>query len=283
MPPRISLVHQFDQQQDETLQLAFSQDGKQLASSDGHALYFWRLNENENWSYEYVLPLQGAGILRFAPDIIFFIEGESVKLLTFDGRETAIFPRPFSRFWAVTPDLHWLVSNDKGRAIRLWNLASHQSFPIPLPFLRDEQNIKNTDLSDECVLRFLFTPDSQQVVLFASSPEGDLNICSFDPEQRHITLQKTLPGMIDGAISPNGKMLAIILPNEQIFAYKEDIYIYNLDSQQLLHLIPQITKTGYSFLAFSPDSRYLASCKSDGWIDIFSLDSFEQEIGRAHV
>ena len=80
--------------------------------------------------------------------------------------------------------------------------------------------------------------------------------------------------MIDGTISSNGKMLATIVPNDQIWNYQEEVYIYSLESLRLLHVFPQITERPNLF-ASSPDSQYLASCKTDGWVDIFSLNAFD--------
>lgn len=277
MPLRISLARQFEQQQSETLQLAFSQNGNQLISSDGRALYLWQLQEGGNWTYERSLPVRGAGILRFASDIVFYVEEGLLKLISFEGQEKATFPHPSSRFWAISPDLRWLVSSDSARHLLLWDLVSRQSFSIPIPFPPSEQWKKGTHVSDEPVLRFLFTPDSRQVVLFADGVEGSLHICSFDPEHGHIRLQKTLRGMIDGAISPDGKMLAIILSNDQVFNYKEDIYLYNLESLDLLHVFPQTTHERPCLLAFSPDSQWLASAKSEGSVDLFSVETWACE------
>jgi WD40 repeat protein len=41
-------------------------------------------------------------------------------------------------------------------------------------------------------------------------------------------------------------------------------------------MFPQTTDEFYCLLAFSPDSQYLASCKTDGWVDIFSLKAFDR-------
>jgi WD40 repeat protein len=274
MQLRISLTCQFEQQRSETCDLAFSQDGKQLVSSDGNALYLWQLNGDGKWDYKRSYPYGQIAVLRFAPDLAFYLEEVSIKLISFDGKEVATFPCPPSPFWTISPNLRWLVSNGRERTILLRDLVSHQSFSIPFPAF--DRSGAGADHSDEVVGRFLFTPDYQQLVLFTDSPEGSLHICSFDPEHRRIVLQKTLPeGMIDGIISPNGKMLAIIVPNGQVFGYKEDIYIYDLKSLQLLHVFPQTTNERYNLLSFSPDCQYLISSKTNGWIDIFSLNTFD--------
>jgi WD40 repeat protein len=281
MPLRVSLVHQFEQQQRETWDVHFAWDGRRLVSSDGSDLYLWQLNEDGTWSYEHSLPFRNAARPRFAPDgkmLAFGGKEPFVKLISLDGRELATFPSPNHADWAFSPDQRWLVSSDKGRDILLWDLASYQSSPLPIPFPAFDREGNQADLSNESVGRFLFTPDGQQLVFGASSAEGYIHICLFEPAQRRVLRQTTfsIAGMIDGAISPDGTMLAMIVPNEQVFAYKQDIYIYDLDLLQLLHVFPQTTAERYCQLAFSSDSHYLVSCKSDGLADIFALKSLKQ-------
>lgn len=279
MPRHITLVQQFEQQQAATWALAFSQDGTQLVSSDEQALsYFWKLDAHGHWKYERSTS-QNISFPFSAPDgrmLAFIYEEEQVRLISLDGSEGATLPRPFSGGWTPSPDLRWALSNGRGRSILLWDFALNQRGSMPIPFPADHRDGMDTDPSHGGIGRFLFTPDSHRIVLWADSPEGSLHICSFDPEQKGITLQKTLPhGMIDGTISPNGKMLATIVPNDQIWDHKEEVYVYSLESLRLLHVFPQTAKEPYNLLAFSPDSQYLASCKTDGWVDIFSLNAFD--------
>lgn len=278
MPPQISLIHQFEQQKQETWDVHFSWDGCRLVSSDGNALYLWQLNEDGTWSYERSLSFRNATFPRFAPNgtmLAFGGKEEFVKVISLDGGEIATLFNPPHANWAFSPDQHWLVRSGQGNGALLWDLVTHQSSSLSLFTVVEGKN--KIDLSNESIGRFLFTPDSQRLVFGASSDEGYMHIGSFEPEHRRIIRQKTFPigGMINGAISPNGKLLAMIVPNEQIFAYKQDIYIYDLEALQLLHVFPQTTDEYYYLLAFAPNSRWLISCKSDGWVDLFSLDSFD--------
>lgn len=278
MPPRISLVHQFEQQLSETYELAFSPDGKRLASSDMQGLYLWQLDEQGCWDYERSLPLHSMIPPRFSLDgrlIAYDGEAALIRFIDTDGRESMTFPSPSAFNWAFSHDARWLVNSGE-EDILLWNLASHQAvparIPLPIPIL-----YKKVDKPSGYVGRFLFTPDCQKVILWADGAQGHLHVCSFEQERKQFVLLKTLPqGLIDGVISPNGKLLAIVDTNNQVYGYKQEIYIYDLESLRLLHMFPQNTNRWfYDLLAFSPDSRYLASSKYDGWVDIFSLETFE--------
>lgn len=277
MTPRISLVHQFEQQKSETWELAFSPDGRQLASSDMQGLYLWQLDEQGCWNYDRSLPAHSMIPPRFSPaGQLFTYDGkaEIIILIDTDGRESMTFPSPSGFNWAFSPDARWLVSSEE-EDVLLWNFISHQTapahIPLPIPML-----YKRIDKPSGYVGRFLFTPDSQKVILWADGAQGHLHVCSFEPERKQLILLKTLPqGLIDGVISPNGKLLAIIDTNNQQYGYKQEIYIYDLASLRLLHMFPQNANEFYDLLAFSPDSRYLASSKTDGWVDIFSLETFE--------
>jgi hypothetical protein len=97
MPPRISLVHQFDQQQAETEDVRFSFDGKRLVSTDGIAIYLWKLNQSESWDYERSLPY-------FALKPSFTFDGRG---LTFGDRRKSVDPN-IERFSVIfSTKLHY--------------------------------------------------------------------------------------------------------------------------------------------------------------------------------
>lgn len=279
MSLRISLVQQFKQQQEQTWYLRFSLDGQKLVSSDGTALYLWRRDTHGSWEYEQSLPFRHAVFPCFAPDcrmLAFRDQEKFLQLISVDGKKIATLPSPALTNCAFSPDQRWLVSGDTTRNILLWDLHTYQwsRIPLPIPFpIKNTMSYdplqKGTDFSHEKVTHFQFTPDGQRLVFGVSSDEGYVHICHFDPVQKRITLQGTLPNIHfeELRISPQGNMLAI--------AHLDTVYVYNLDSLQLLHVFPQTTDEVYSLLAFSPDSHYLISSKSDGLVDIFSLDPFD--------
>ena len=272
MSLRISFVHQFKKQQDETWDLHFSLDGTRLVSSDGHALYLWHLDESGYWEYEKSFPFRGTTCPPNGKMLAFGSVEKFIKLISVDGKELTTFPDPSPAswaHWALSPDERWLVSSDTGRNILLWDLNTYQSSHIPIPF----------PVLYEAVTCFRFTPDGQRLVLGISSAEGYIHICHFDPENKRIMRQKTLPidDIITSAIAPNGKMLAI-LDNKKKHPYEIEVFIYDLELFQLLQKLPLTAENEgkYSLLIFSPDSQYLVVSKDDGMVDIWSISPFER-------
>jgi WD40 repeat protein len=278
MSLRISLVQQLEQQQAPTWDLHFSPDGQRLVSSDGTALHVWRQNAHSRWEYERSLPFRHAVFPRFAPDggMLAFRDQENLlQLISLDGKNRATFPCPASSKYAFSPDQRWVVSGDTMRNMLLWDLRTSQWSTIPLPIPVPIHNTqwydplqKGIDFSNETATHFQFTPDGQRLVFGVSSDEGYVHICHVDPVHKRLTRQGTFPTVHFEAlsISPQGNMLA--------FAHRDSLSVYHLDSLHLLQVFPRTTDEDYSLLAFSPDSRSLISSKSDGWVDLFSLDPF---------
>ena len=270
----IPLIQQLDQHKKETWDLRFSLDGKRLVSSDGEALYLWRRDGRGRWEYERSLPVRQAAWPCFAPDgkmLAFCNQENHIQLFSFDGTKGMILPTFSQTQYAFSPDHRWLVSGDADRSIRLWDLQTSESFLLPLPFLAFSNRPwdHETDLSKETIGCVKFTPDGQRVVFGASSQEGYVQICHIDPVQKRLAQQKTLPllGIMTQAIAPNGKLLAIV--------HLDEVYVYDLESFQLLQKFPRTAEQRYSLLAFSPDSQFLMSSKNDGMVDIWSISNFE--------
>ncbi len=279
MSLRISLVHQFEQQKAETLGLRFSLDGKRLGSTDGTDISLWQLDERGCWNYERSLPFQAD--FDFALDNKLYILGrQSLQVISLDdGKDSVTVPWVAITNCAFSPDRRWVIIGDTTRNILLWDLLTYQCSRIPIPIPDRDDGSNGLNATTRCLQ---FTPDGQRLVFGASSLEGNLHVCHFDPLQKQLLLQRTIPhGCIDLAISPDGKMLAIIDINRGESGTIQEIYVYDLETFQLLHTFPQMSESYHCLLTFSPDSRYLASCKSDGLVDIFSLTTFDRVVSFA--
>jgi WD40 repeat protein len=270
----IPLIQQLKQHKKETWDLRFSLDGQRLVSSDGEALYLWRRSENNMWEYERSLPFRQAALPSFAPDgkmLAFRNQEKFIHLFSFDGAKEAIRPSLSQTNYAFSPDQRWLVSGDAARSLLLWDLQTYECSLIPLPFpeFNDRPWDQKTDMSQETLRCVQLTPDGQRVVFGASSHEGYIQICQVDLVQKRLKRQKTLPllGIMNQAISPDGKLLAIV--------HQDEVYVYNLESFQLLQKFSQAVEQSYCLLAFSPDSQFLMSSKNDGIVDIWSTSNFE--------
>lgn len=283
MPLQISLVHQFEQQQQETWDVHFSWDGKQLVSSDGKALYLWQLCENEHWVYERSLPFHDARRLSFAFDgkwLVFSDREGLFRLISLENEMEEVILLFHSRTnCAFSPDQRWLVAGDMNRNILLWDWFTHQSSVISLSFagFNEKPETNQANRLNEVLSHVLFTPDSQRLAIGAANAEGYgcVYICHIDPIHKQLFLQETLPhGCIDLAISPDGKILATIDVRIKHGSMQQEIYLYDLVSFQLLHIFPQKEEDYYCLLDFSPDSQWLISCRESGVVDLFSLNPF---------
>ncbi|HEU5377428.1 MAG TPA: hypothetical protein VFV38_18555 [Ktedonobacteraceae bacterium] len=150
MPPRIILVHQFDQQQAETETLQFSFDGKRLVSSDGYVLYLWQLHDDGNGSYERSLPFCHAVRSAFVLDgkwLAFSDYKGLSRLISLENEtEEKILPCPARANGAISPDQRWLVTGD-GDAIFSSGICELLSTLLFLsPFQASERNQRTRGL-----------------------------------------------------------------------------------------------------------------------------------------
>ena len=266
MPLRISLLQEFEQQEDETFQVCFSPDGNILWSSDGTAVYQWQRNSGDIWNY--CQRISGAAFdLQCISDskMIVFRDGEKIiHFSSFGGEERMMLSHPDQGImldFAISPDQRWLVMDGRDGNILLWDIVNLQWSTIAVP--------DQPDTADGTACCFRFTSDSLGLVFSASNYEGQVHICHFDPEHDHYAIRRILPifGIEGMKISPDGKLLAI--------ASIPDVYVYDLVRLQLLQKFSAPTGTHYDLLVFSPDSQFLVSSRGNGIVDIWSLATFE--------
>lgn len=271
MSLRISLLHEFEQHEDETYRLCFSPDGNTLWSSDGTAVYHWQRGSGDSWNYCQRLP-GGAFDLQCTADgkMLVFWDGEkSIRFLSYDGKEVMALSHPDQGIvidFAVSPDQHWLVRDGKNGTLLLYDLLKHEWTPIGVP--------DQPETSDGTVGCLRFALGGLGLVFVASSSEGQIHICHFDPEHDRYAIRRILPifGVQGMKISPDGKLLAITNVGADSI---RGVYVYDLERLQLLQKFSASIDAYYDLLAFSPDSQFLASSRDEGILDIWSLTTFE--------
>jgi WD40 repeat protein len=209
MPLRISLLHEFEQHEDETYHICFSPDGNTLWSSDQIALYQWQRSSGDIWSYSQRLP-DGAYRFQCAADgkMLVFWDGaqKRIRFLSYDGKEQMTLSHPdqnLSFDFALSPDQRWLVTGGKDGDLLLCDMVNHQWSSISVP---DQPDAANGTTGCFC---FRFALNGLGLIFITSG--GQIHICHFDPEHDHYAIRKIVPiyGICEMRISPNGKLLAI--------------------------------------------------------------------------
>jgi WD40 repeat protein len=280
MPLRISLLHQFEQHKDETYHLCFSPDGNTLWSSDQTALYQWQRSSGDTWSYSQCFPAVAFTFQCTADGkMLVFWDGEqrSIRFLLYDGKELMTLSHPDQGIlfdFALSPDQRWLVMDGKGGNLLLWDMLNHQWSSLSV--------LDQPETADGTASSLQFALDGLGLVFVASSYEGQIHICHFDPKHNHYAFRRILPifGICGMKVSPDGRLLAITnLGADSI----RGVYLYDLEQLQLLQKFPAPIGTHYDLLAFSPDSRFLASSRDNGILDIWSLATFDRLVSfEAH-
>ncbi|GCE09492.1 hypothetical protein KDAU_68210 [Dictyobacter aurantiacus] len=201
--------------------------------------------------------------------IVFFDGEKHIRFFAYDGEELMALSHPDQGIvvdFAVSPDQRWLVRDGKNGNILLYDLLKHQWTSIDVP--------GQPDTADGTVGCLQFALSGLELVFFASSPEGEIHICHFDPEHDYYAVRRILPifGIQGMKISPDGKLLAVTNVGDDDI---RGVYVYDLEQLHLLHKFPASGDVFYDLLAFSHDGRFLASSREDGILDIWSLTTFE--------
>lgn len=284
MPTPFSIVLEttFDNHTGETFDLCFSPDGTVLLSSDGKAVHIWKLELPTTWKFQKRIPCF-AVCPRIAPDGKMFVyrdQEQMLHLCSLEGEEIVTLPYFYQTNvdCAFSPDQRWLISGNTHGQLIIWDLSTYQLHSTDLqlhfhaPWLKAQWTssfLHQITESSSSANRFQFTPDGQRFIFVAANDEGYVHIYHFEPDKQHIVQQKVLAhkGIEDQKISSDGKLLAI--------TSRDTVYIYDLETFQQLTQFEGTGDAGYTLLAFSPDSQFLASSTFEGNVDIWSMATFE--------
>ncbi|HEY0074097.1 MAG TPA: WD40 repeat domain-containing protein [Abditibacteriaceae bacterium] len=179
---------------------------------------------------------------------------------------------------ALAPDARRIAFVEEAMGIiYLWNLEA----PIPSPRFASQTVLR--ELHNVRALQW--RGDEMHVITEVSDWGKDLRTgqelridtwnAATGQVKRRVIAEKRL--MSDAALSPDGALLAVELgtqPQPALFK-SEGIGLYDLQAGKLLRLLPE--KYGLSGLAWSPDSKTLATSVHEGDITLWNAQSGEKQ------
>jgi WD40 repeat protein/serine/threonine protein kinase len=246
--------------------LAFSPDGRLLATSNGRSAQLWNMEMGK----PHGPPLQlekVIGAVVFSPDgkllVTHSIEGEGRLWKTdtaqpagpilLHGSGTTQFP--FLAYWsaAFSPDSKLLATTGLDGTARLWITDTGQPFSGPL---RHEGEVWNV----------AFSPDGK--LLASGSRDGTARLWRVDTAEAHAPPLEHGAGVTSLEFSPDGKLLATT-------SYSRIASLWKVDSGQLFKQLsqPEWNKD----IAFNPEGNLVATA-SRAWMAQF----WETTTGRMH-
>lgn len=260
--PAVEPVRTLDGHTAAVQSVAFSSDGKTLASAglDGQ-VRLWQMPEGkETTTLKPPSPATGViavHTIAFAPDGKLLASGGSDGLIRLwdpaAGKQVRSLPGHKGSLSCVVfrPDGKRLASAGADGSVRLWEAASGK--PVPGAVLQHSGAVRG----------IAFGADGQTIV----STHGPLTIFEIDPP-RHRAQINNWTEVRSLACAPNDQAMAIG------FGYDHAISLWSqADDGELQRHILGGHFHGTNALAFSPDSKILASAGSDGRIKIWEVST----------
>jgi WD40 repeat protein len=250
------LLQYFRADPDSSWSVAFSPDGKPLASSSEGTILLWDVATLQPIGQ----PLSG-GVVAFSPDgKTLASTGSDNTIILWNVETHEPIGQPLNghtypiQTLAFSPDGKTLASGAFDSTVILWDVETHQPIGQPL----EGRKIMTTS-------NVAFSPDGK---MLASVSEGQ-NILLWDVET-HEPLGQPLNGHTESinslAFSPDGKTLASGSDDDRIILW---------DVATHLPIDPPLRGHAYSVncLAFSPDGKTLVSGGNDNTIILWDMGS----------
>ncbi len=250
---RIREANRLEGHREGVMSIAFSPDGKTIASSsDDHTIKLWNLEGKE------LLTLTGHSnrvmSVTFSPDGKAIASGSgdrTIKLWNLEGKEllTLTGHSNWVNSIAFSPDGKTIVSSSGDRTIKLWNLEGKELLTL-------------TGHSNE-VNSIAFSPDGKTIA--SSSDDHTIKLWNLEGKEL-LTLTGHIYGVLSIAFSPDGKTIAS-------GSYDNSIKLWNLEGKELRTLMGHIY--GVMSIAFSPDGKTITSGSYDNSIKLWNLEGRE--------
>lgn len=259
----------FRQDNDSVFALAFSPDGRQLAvGSDNRTVALVDV-ATQKLTANFKGHLRAVQTLAFAPDGQVLLSGGrdgAVKTWNLGQPQEQTLPVEMERVQtlALAPDQSWLAAGN-GAALRLWPLSSPEKSIL-------------IAAHQETIAALTFAPDSKH--LATASEDQTVKLWDLATQQAQILLSG-VGEMLAVAYSPDGKLLAAgglgtDQPIDQTEGQDRVVWLWDAATGRELGRLRE-HKDRIQALAFSPDSRSLATASRGGVVILWDMQTLRKQ------